>query len=190
MATRTACLDALETAAEILDSSPSKAAYEDLQRTPSASTIIRVFGSWNAAKRQLGMEVSPSTGSRTADRPDGVSIPEDTTWEDLSADQRWHYRNVEWNTERTLRRRARLRMWLNDYKRERGCSNCAESDPACLDFHHLDEHEKEMNVSKMVTNGYGKFRLEKEVAKCDVLCANCHRKEHFEPPGSGRIRGD
>jgi len=40
---------------------------------------------------------------------DRLVLPEDVEWADLSQDQRWHYKNVEWNTERTLQRRAELR---------------------------------------------------------------------------------
>lgn len=39
-----------------------------------------------------------------------------------------------------------------------------------------------MNVSKMVTYGFSLEEIEEEVKKCDVLCANCHRKEHYDPP--------
>jgi len=34
----------------------------------------------------------------------------------------------------------------------------------------------------MITYGYGAEALEAEIAKCDVLCANCHRIEHYGVP--------
>ena len=34
----------------------------------------------------------------------------------------------------------------------------------------------------MITYGYGVAKLEAEIEKCDVLCANCHRREHYEIP--------
>jgi len=43
-----------------------------------------------------------------------------------------------------------------------------------------------MAVGKLITNGFGKDRLREEIEKCIVLCANCHRKEHFTPPDVGR----
>jgi len=139
-------------------------------------------GGWNDAKEKAGLETAPSTGSRTKPKPDDVTLSDGMVWEELSVDQRWHYRNVEWNTERTLGRRARLRSWANDRKRKRGCQSCGETDPACLDFHHPDEESKEMAVTDLITYGHGRKRLREEMAKCDVLCANCHRKEQFEPP--------
>ncbi len=39
-----------------------------------------------------------------------------------------------------------------------------------------------MAVGKMITHGYGKERLEEEIEKCVILCANCHRKEHYDRP--------
>jgi len=175
------CLDALQDAAEELDASPTKVEYETLGLTPSASTILRVVGGWNAAKRRAGLETNPSTGSRVAPKPEDVDLPDGTDWEALTQDQRWHYRHADHNTERTLERRQRLRAWVNDRKAERGCSECGESDPACLDFHHPND-DKEMAITDMVTHGYSTDRLEPEIDGCEPLCANCHKKRHDRRP--------
>jgi hypothetical protein len=175
------CLAALREAAERLGESPTKAGYEQLGLTPASATIIRVVGGWNEAKERAGLETAPSTGSRVGSKPDAVALPDGVAWEDLSVDQRWHYRNVERNTERTLQRRARLRSWANERKREEGCRSCGEDDPGCLDFHHRTAAEKRMALTEMITHGYGRETLRAEIAKCDVLCANCHRIEHAGP---------
>lgn len=172
------CLAALIEAAEQLGESPTKPQYEDLGLTPAASTILRVIGGWNEAKERAGLATNASRGSRVATKPDHVEIPDDSEWANLTQDQRWHYRNAEWNSERTLRRRTRLRQWVNDRKSERGCADCGESDPACLDFHHEDSEQKEMAVAKMVTYGHGRDSLRDEMERCEVLCANCHQKRH------------
>lgn len=182
--TKDECVTALRRAAERLGESPTKAQYEDLGLTPASATIIRVLDGWNTAKEAAGLEIYRSTGPRVGPKPDDVVLPEDAAWEDLSVDQRWHYRNVEWNTERTLDRRAELRAWAYEYKRASGgCVRCAEDDPACLDFHHIDTDRKEMTVSSMISYGYSKERLTEEMEKCEVLCANCHRKQHYTAPG-------
>jgi len=147
------CLDALQAAAEVIGESPTKAEYETLGLTPSASTILRIVGGWNEAKRRAGLETNPSTGSRVAPKPDGVDLPDTTDWSELTQDQRWHYGHTDHNTERTLERRQRLRAWVNDQKADHGCSECSESDPACLDFHHPND-DKEMAITDMVTSGY------------------------------------
>jgi hypothetical protein len=150
MATEADCLATLRAAAQELGESPTKAPYEALGLTPAASTVLRVCGGWNEAKEAAGLETNPSTGSRVTPQPDDVSLPEGTAWADLSQDQWWHYRNVEHNTERTLLRRQRLREWVNERKRERGCATCEVSDPRCLDFHHTDPGEKRRSIGELV----------------------------------------
>lgn len=71
-----------------------------------------------------------------------------------------------------------LREWLREYKSTLKCAKCGEDNPATLDFHHLDPSEKELNIGSVISKGWGKDRILKEVEKCVVLCANCHRKEH------------
>jgi hypothetical protein len=176
------CIEALQQAKERLGESPTKAQYEQLGLTPSASTIARVCGSWNAGKRAADLDTNPSRGSRTWPKPEDVELPESMSWESLSADQRWHYRNRNVNAERTLQRRAELRAWVYRLRQSHGCSRCTEDNPACLEFHHVDEADKEMQIGRMVTHGYSRERIEEEIEKCIVLCANCHRKEHYEPP--------
>lgn len=114
--------------------------------------------------------------------PEYVTLPEGVSWELLSVDMRWAYRHPEKKQEKTRARRARLRAWINEIKRKRGCSRCGEDDYACLDFHHLDQDEKERSVGEMVTFGAGRKRLRAEMAKCEVICANCHSKLHTQDP--------
>ncbi|WP_262179096.1 homing endonuclease associated repeat-containing protein [Haloarcula laminariae] len=185
------CIRALREAADRLDESPSKAAYEDLGLTPASATIQRVMGGWNAAKEAAGLATNTSTGTRVDPKPDDVDLPDGLEWAELSQDQRWHYRNRDWNRERTLDRRARHRAWVYERKYEStGCVRCGEDDPACLDYHHRDDTEKEMTICEMVTHGYSKEKLRTEIAKCDLLCANCHRKEHYEVPDAVRTGGN
>jgi hypothetical protein len=60
-----------------------------------------------------------------------------------------------------------------------GCLYCDEKHPAALDFHHRDPSQKTYNISNWVRFTNPK-RLLEEIAKCDVICANCHRKLHHE----------
>lgn len=178
------CLSALHDATEILGESPTKAQYEDLGLTPASATIMRVVGGWNAAKERAGLETydkSEYGGPSVAPKPDWVDLPEDKVWEDLSGNQRWYYKNRRKEIDKKERRRAEMRRWVHDYKAaECECARCGEGDPACLDFHHTGE--KELSVSNMVSYGYGKVALRDEIERCVVLCANCHRKEHYEAP--------
>lgn len=66
------------------------------------------------------------------------------------------------------------RQEIAEWKRERGCTVCGETEPWVLDMHHLDPNEKESNPAQSATL---KTFL-KEVDKCVLLCSNCHRKVH------------
>lgn len=180
MASEDECLDALRKAASRLGKSPSKAEYEALGLKPASATVIRTLGGWNDAKAAAGLSTNTSTGSRVGPPPDGVSEEVRERWEELSIDQRWHYRNREWNTERSLQRRAGLRQWISETKAAAGCGSCDEEDSRCLDYHHCDTTEKTAAVNQLVTYGASKERIREELTRCLVLCANCHREEHAE----------
>lgn len=182
--TETECVRALRRAAERLGESPTKAEYETLGVRPASATIVRVMGGWNAAKEAAGLETYEQGGSDSRgakSKPDDVDLPDGRNWEDLTPNMRWYYRNRERDIAKKDRRRARLRRWLHEYKHDHcSCRECGESDPACLDFHHVGD--KDLGVSKMVTDGYSAERIREEIERCVVLCANCHRKEHYDPP--------
>jgi len=75
------------------------------------------------------------------------------------------------------RRRAAL-DWIRELRETSGCTICDESDPACLDYHHRNPKNKHLSIAEMVRQGYSRERILKEIRKCDVVCANCHRKLH------------
>jgi len=67
--------------------------------------------------------------------------------------------------------RVRLVAYLNTHP----CVDCGETDPIVLDFDHV-RGTKVMEVSRMVANGYPWSKIEIEIAKCEVRCANDHRR--------------
>jgi hypothetical protein len=83
-----------------------------------------------------------------------------------------------------------LRAWFTAFKKTLRCARCPESHPYCLDFHHLDPTVKSNTVPALVKKGVPKERVLAEIAKCVVLCANCHRKEHFILDEMQRTRDD
>jgi hypothetical protein len=82
-------------------------------------------------------------------------------------------------TERNRLARQERVARFNELKAALACQKCGENHPAVLDFHHRDAAQKEGEIAVLVRSGSMK-RLEAELAKCDVLCANCHRKLHWE----------
>lgn len=92
----------------------------------------------------------------------------------------WYCRNKERGKESVVLRLAELRLWFRAYKSNCSCMLCGETHPACLQFHHRNAEEKELEVSVAVASGWSKKRILEEIAKCDVLCANCHAKIHWK----------
>lgn len=95
----------------------------------------------------------------------------------------WYDRNREsYNrraSKRKMERRAELSGWLNDLKLSLACSRCGIDHPAVLQFHHKDRATKEVHISNAAKWGWGREGILKEIAKCEVLCANCHFIEHY-----------
>lgn len=63
--------------------------------------------------------------------------------------------------------------YILDYKKRNPCP-CGEGDPIVLQFDHIDISNKENNISDMCKAGRSIKSLEREISKCQVLCANCH----------------
>lgn len=75
-----------------------------------------------------------------------------------------------------LRRKNRAK-WL-EYKSTLTCVRCGASHPAIIDFHHPTRDGTKKDVNRLVMDNCF-AQAYAEVKKCEVLCANCHRIEHF-----------
>jgi len=91
---------------------------------------------------------------------------------------RWEKRNPEKVLEIHRKHRKSRRAWLDAQKEGHSCVRCGESDPACLDFHHRDPKQKLLTLAAVGTRGWAIAKMQAEIEKCDLICANCHRKEH------------
>ncbi len=77
-------------------------------------------------------------------------------------------------------RKREIREWFVELKKTLKCIICGEDTWYMLDFHHRDPKEKEMDLSIAVCHAWSKKRILKEVAKCDIYCANHHRELHWK----------
>lgn len=94
-----------------------------------------------------------------------------------AAQRAWYERNRATVIESSLLQRDRNRLWFED-QRNQPCVDCGGSyPPCCMDFHHRDPSQKKFAIGRGITQ-VGRKALEKEIAKCDLLCANCHRIRH------------
>ena|SRR5579872_7566556 len=92
----------------------------------------------------------------------------------------WYARNRQKVQQRIYANKRGLVAWFNEYKGTLKCVRCGESHPACIDFHHRDPTTKNSVLSEVTRLGWSKRRILAEIEKCDVLCANCHRKLHWD----------
>jgi hypothetical protein len=77
--------------------------------------------------------------------------------------------------------KARGRALVTEYLKTHPCIDCGESDPRCLDFDHRNPVEKLEGIADMICRVQANnVVLATEIAKCDVRCANCHRKRTYD----------
>lgn len=106
---------------------------------------------------------------------------------DKGQTENWYERNKEQVIQRKKERRKKKKEWFRDYKKDKECVECGEDDWRCLVFDHENPSEKEYSISKMVNGGYAKETILEEIEKCEVKCANCHRKRTFKQIEDGVI---
>jgi len=97
--------------------------------------------------------------------------------------RKWYGENAEKQKAKSRQRKRELRKWYDDIKAKSFCVSCGVSGKEntwMMEFHHRDETKKTKSLSYMISNGYGRETCLEEMEKCDVLCANCHRKLHYE----------
>jgi hypothetical protein len=72
---------------------------------------------------------------------------------------------------------------LVEFFRDRPCTDCGETDPLVLEFDHLGD--KSFNIAKGLRTHSWQAVLD-EIAKCEVVCANCHRRRTAQTFGFAR----
>jgi hypothetical protein len=69
---------------------------------------------------------------------------------------------------------ARNRSFVSSLVLEASCMDCNTDDFRVLEFDHRPDENKKGEISQMIHNTT-LSRLRNEIAKCDIVCANCHR---------------
>lgn len=73
---------------------------------------------------------------------------------------------------------AKRREQWQEYLSTRACERCGEANPIVLEHHHLDPSTKRFDLGQVAKHNW--TELMREAAKCQVLCANCHRIVEWE----------
>jgi len=89
----------------------------------------------------------------------------------------WYLDNKERSFERNRQVLLANQERINKVKVARGCDRCGYNKcPVALDFHHING-DKRFGVAHC---GARKWEtVEDEIAKCELLCSNCHREKHL-----------
>jgi 5-methylcytosine-specific restriction endonuclease McrA len=85
-------------------------------------------------------------------------------------------------------RRARARDHVGALLARSECADCGSSDLVVLEFDHVGE--KHAEVAALVLRGASVARLDREIAACEVVCANCHRRRTAARGGWRRAARD
>lgn len=101
--------------------------------------------------------------------------PEQVERRNAMARNRYHGESNDKYKQTWQRRYDSFRSKVRNIKTSHTCLRCGESDHYALDFHHVAEKGATIGSGQL-----GRSILEKEISKCVVLCANCHRKLHAE----------
>ena len=89
------------------------------------------------------------------------------------------YKNREDLYKAQKRHRIKIREKLLTFLYTRSCLDCGEKDPVVLDFDHVDQSTKFKSISQMLSGHYSWNSLMKEIEKCEIRCANCHRRRTY-----------
>ncbi len=75
-------------------------------------------------------------------------------------------------------KRQKMREYVQEQK-SKPCADCSHTYHYCvMDFDHRDDKTKTGDISRLYQQSSWK-RLLAEIAKCDLVCANCHRLRTF-----------
>lgn len=119
------------------------------------------------------IEKEESEFNKSSDRKDGLS---NNCKECNKAQLKAHYyANSGYYLDKNYKRREKIKKYVDSKKIK--CEECGENHIACLDFHH--ERDKVMEISLLVNRMWSSIRIDEEMAKCKILCSNCHRKLHY-----------
>lgn len=89
-----------------------------------------------------------------------------------------HQRSEEKKAEKYSKQQERIgavQKYVIEYMNGKTCEMCPENRLPALDFHH--HGDKEFNISNAIQQGYSLNKIQVEIEKCSILCANCHRVE-------------
>lgn len=88
--------------------------------------------------------------------------------------------NADRNRSTDRRLVADKRSAVIRFKEDNPCADCGDKYPYyVMQFDHLPQFIKTAEVNKMISGGYSLQAVWDEIAKCELVCANCHAARSF-----------
>lgn len=78
---------------------------------------------------------------------------------------------------------AAIKEFLREYLLTHPCVDCGETDIIVLEFDHRPGTTKRFNIGAHGQRNFSLSSVREEVGKCDVRCANCHRRATYKRAG-------
>lgn len=85
--------------------------------------------------------------------------------------------HLEMNKRKVQEKRRAVYLYLLEHP----CVDCGESDPVVLEFDHVGE--KKAEIGKMISYSCRLDLIFEEISKCEVRCANCHKRKTAKDRG-------
>lgn len=85
--------------------------------------------------------------------------------------------------ERNKKLKTQTKKLLLSHLANKSCEDCGNDDIRVLEFHHLDPSSKAFSIAKGMANTYSWVKILREIDKCQILCANCHKIKTAEEQG-------
>lgn len=76
---------------------------------------------------------------------------------------------------------------IGNYLLHHPCVDCGESDILVLEFDHTDRAKKLSSVGEMARRKLSISKIYAEIDKCDIRCANCHRRKTEKENNSWKL---
>ncbi len=96
----------------------------------------------------------------------------------------WYPKNKKKHLSYVQRNKRRVAEYIDSVKREGMCADCGFSGkefPYVLDFDHKNEgSDKKFNIGSWPRSVLSIEGIQREIDKCELVCANCHRKRTFK----------
>jgi hypothetical protein len=87
------------------------------------------------------------------------------------------YKNKEDLYKKQKEHREKNRAKAVEYLENHPCVDCGETNPVVLDFDHV-KGQKSFNIGRAISGSHRSWqKIMDEISKCEIRCANCHRKK-------------